>query len=753
MKKRVLSVILSAVLLTGCGISATESGQEVPNQEASEVDTQNSSDASDTSQETADTSDSEKSDAGDAAKKSLLGEEETIYYNPDIVPSVPDYTVEKDLSNVVLNQNQRYTFFPDYESIYFDAAKVRDLISKNGFVVVKRNYDEFFDIYESNRYNQTPSFITVDSLMHTYHLYFSYLMKNCEKSYLSEEIKTLSRQMLSESEAQCEELKDTDWYNAAVSNMAFFYIGCKLLGVDVDMPVALEADKETINHEYDKIMAAEGIDECAISNMLEDYSQYKPRGYYEGDEQLEQYFRGMMWYGRISYKLDTEAFARSAALQTLAISKNVDKWESIYNITSFFAGKSDDPGYMELIDLMKTAYGKLPDTSDLKDEAAFNTLFESMQKLDPPQVNSIPVLEGNDPIILSYRFMGQRFTIDAAIMQRLVYSAVEENKDGDRRYLPDTLDTAAALGSKKAFEILSENGATEYKNYTDNLTIVSDKFNNSDASLWNASLYAGWLNTLRPLFETRGKGYPSYMQSDEWQKKNLEAFAGSYCELKHDTILYAKQVMAEMGGGDEEEMDDRGYVDPEPVVYSRLKFLSEKTKEGLESYGMISDSAKEDMDKLTEIAGTLLTISEKELVNESLSDDDYEFIRCYGGYIEHFWREVNQEKYEGDLVYSYQAPCPIVADIATDPNGTVLEVGTGGADAVYVVFPIDGELHIASGSVYSFYQFETDISNRYTDSMWQQMLSGGYLDEDYNWVEVENKVEQPEWTSSYRVGY
>ena len=81
-----------------------------------------------------------------------------------------------------------------------------------------------------------------------------------------------------------------------------------------------------------------------------------------------------------------------------------------------------------------------------------------------------------------------------------------------------------------------------------------------------------------------------------------------------------------------------------------------------------------------------------------------------------------------------------------------MEVGTGEADAVYVVFPIDGELHVGKGSVYSFYQFETGISDRLTDSQWRGMLAGGYYDDDYNWIEVENPITQPEWTQSYRIG-
>ena len=368
-----------------------------------------------------------------------------------------------------------------------------------------------------------------------------------------------------------------------------------------------------------------------------------------------------------------------------------------------------------------------------------------------PSINSIPVMDGEETVIPSYRFMGQRFTIDGAIMQKLIYDNVGANSDGQNRMLPDTLDTPAALGSEAALEILTEQGATDYEGYVDNLQEVSAKFNNSDPTFWNASLYAGWLNTLRPLLEEKGEGYPSYMTNKEWTKKNLEAFAGSFAELKHDTILYSKSPMAEMGDGEQEILDDRGYVDPQPVIYSRFKFLSEKTKEGLEGFGMISDSAKEDLDRLSTIAGTLLTISEKELKNDALTDDDYEFIRSYGGDIEHFWREVNRND-EDPIVESLQAPCPVIADIATDPNGTVLEVGTGKADAVYVVFPIDGELHIGKGGVYSFYQFEHPMNDRLTDTKWRQMLSGGYLDDDYNWIEVENPIEQPEWTQSYRLG-
>ncbi len=345
--------------------------------------------------------------------------------------------------------------------------------------------------------------------------------------------------------------------------------------------------------------------------------------------------------------------------------------------------------------------------------------------------------------------MGQRFTIDAAIMQRLVYSAVEETEDGDKRMLPDTLDVAAALGSDRAYEILENEGKTGYPRYDENLMLMKQHFNNDDPALWNASLYSGWLNTLRPMFVVKGEGYPSFMTGSKWIDKDLETFAGSFAELKHDTILYSKQVIAEMGGPEElDGIDDRGYVEPEPVVYGRLINIVKKTVAGLDDYGMLSDGCREDLERLDVMAQMLLSISEKELKNEDRDAQDYEFIKNYGGDLEHFWSEANSDLNDEMLGYSYQAPGQVVADIATDPNGAVLEVGTGTADTIYVVFPVDGELHIGSGSVYSFYQFVSD--ERLTDSRWREMLSGGYLDDNWEWVEVDGAPEKPAWTQNIR---
>lgn len=666
-------------------------------------------------------------------------------YHADLVPCVPEYAVEADLSNIV-NAN-RYSF----------SEQQIDMLVSNGFYVSKDGYaNEFFQIYEENRYFQFANFVTVDSLMHTYHLYFSYLLRNTEKQYLSAALSDVSGAMLSESLAQYEVLKGSEWEEAARRNVVFFAVGARLQDDTAEIP---EFAAEIAEKELQLIGRADGIAASPLLNSDEDYSQYKPRGYYDGDEQLERYFRAMMWYGRIGFLQKNELADRSALLMTLALNKGpIQQWESIYSVTSFFAGASDDLGYYEYLPVIAEAYGEKFTLEDLiGNDDAWRRFHELTAGLEPPVINSLSDvryrredLDSEDTRELNYRFMGQRFSIDAAIMQSLISDAVLENGRGELRMLPDVLDVPAALGSDTALNILEAQGDTEYEGYPENMEELRRQYNNASPELWSASLYACWLDTLRPLLTEKGEGYPFFMQTQSWLQKDLETFAGSYTELKHDTVLYSKQVLAEMGGG-EEEVDDRGYVQPEPLIYAKFSLLAKQTADGLASYGMISDTDLENLQRLEDLANRLVVISEKELLNETLTDEEYELIRGYGGSLEHFWMEAIRDQAESEYIMAAEFPCPLVVDIASNLEGSVLEAATGRASEVYVAVPVDGTIRICSGAVYSFYQFEWPLNDRLTDTQWRQMM--GWEMDDNNEYGQTVEIAQPDWTQEYRAGY
>lgn len=625
--------------------------------------------------------------------------------------NVSPYALSGDLSELV-----------NLDQFYFSAEQARSL-QKNLFFAEKGWSDEFFEIYEQNRYGLVPNFVTVDSLMHTYHLYFSHLLKKTEREHLYDALCALTKDMLSESMAQYDDLAGTNWQSDARRNVAYFAVAQALLDESFTPPSYVEND---VSRELRAIDAAEGITRSAVSEQLIDYSQFAVRGYYEGDAVLEPYFRAMMWYGQINFAQKEDKLNRSALLMTLAMQKHFGAWQELYTVTSFFAGASDDLGYYEYLPAIQQSYGGLPSARSLiGNDDAYAAFAAAIGKLSPPAINSVPVFQTEEGDLgemnKGFRFMGQRFSLDAAVMQNLVYRAVGENGEGDVRLLPDPLDVMAALGSDVAYDILDEAGATDYENYTENLYAMRDVIEQTPENFFSASLSSGWLYTLKPLLEEKGDGWPSFMQTNAWARKNLETFAGSYTELKHDTVLYAKQVIAEMGGG-WEERDDRGYVEPEAEVYARFADLCEQTAQGLSRLELLSSEDAESLARLKELAERLETISRKELRGETLTDDEYELIRAFGGTLEHFWIEAMQDESESDWLSARELPAAIVTDIATDPNGTILQIATGNPARIYVVVPVDGTLRVAVGAVYDYYQFESPMGTRMTDSGWRQQI-------------------------------
>ena len=656
-----------------------------------------------------------------------------------VTPTVASYTIEPGLANVATTKQ---TSMQD---------SVKSVLSEHGFAIAEGSYYEFHEAYERNRYMFRRNFVTTDSLMHTYHLYFAHLLKKVESNYLYNDLAAMSKAMLEASTAQYEQLKGTEWEEAAKRNMAFFAVGACLqdpaTAVPTDVSSAVSAELASIN-------AANTMADSPITGALEDYTQYVPRGYYEETPTLQAYFRTMMWYGRMNFTQKDESLDRSALLMTIALNEGSKAtWESIYALTSFFAGASDDCGYYEYMPLIDAIYGEGATAKDLVgNDGAWKRYHELTAEMPAPQINSMVVEdkgEGADHTddIKGYRFMGQRFTIDANIMQYLVYSQVGKNSAGGTREMPDALDVPAAMGSDEALGILESQGATDYDKYPEHMDELRQTIDNAPDTLWSGSLYSQWLYTLKPLLEPKGEGYPTFMQSPAWMRKNLQTYLGSYTELKHDTVLYAKQMMVEMGGGPEPE-DDRGYVEPEPDVFSRLASLTDATSTGLASYGKLDAEDQANLDLLESMTRSLATIATKELSGEAITAEEYELIRTIGGQLEHFWEEVHKNEAGGKRLTTREYPAAIVTDIATNPNmGSVLEIGTGMISTMYVVVPIDGQLHVASGPVYSFYQFEQPQDQRLTDTTWREMM--GIEQASDGKYHKESKIQPPSWIQPY----
>ncbi len=654
-----------------------------------------------------------------------------------------DYTLPVDLAGVQ---------FAD--QIQFSEAQ-RQLLSQNGFVVLPpkpSEYREFYQVYEAGRYDFRPVFITTDSIYHVYHLLFDKMLRDLERDSFIATLNSLTTTMLNASYQQYGTLKGTALEEPALRNVAFFAVAAQLLG----LPDAVPSEAtDLVNAELALINGTAGPQVSPIwdradlpedKNLIEDYSQYIPRGHYTRSEELKKYFRTMMWYGRLTYRLKDEFETRRALLMTQTIrtavtadgTPAVTLWQNIYEPTTFIVGKADDLSFFEYGALMDSVFGANADPKSFADDAKFAAFMEAAKTLPPPQVNSmwVWIWEDKEQATKGFRFMGQRFTLDAYVFGQVIWRKV--GTDTKPRGLPKGLDFMAAMGSEEAYDILKEMGENQYANYDTQLAKVRKEIAGLQTDSWTQNLYWSWLYALQPLLAPKDTRYPAFMQTQAWTRKDLHTALGSWTELKHDTILYAKQVMAEMGGGGAEQ-PPHSYVEPNPEAYARLLALAAMTEDGLIQRGLLSDLTRGNLENLISELGFLQRMSEAEMNGTQISDDDYWHMYYWGGVLEQFTLAAADMEPGVDRPILEDQKAALIADVATGlaPDGSLvaLEEAIGQPTIIYIVLP-GQPTRLATGAVFSYYEFPVPVSGRMTDEQWQGMVEAGSNPPVLDWTKL-----------------
>lgn len=500
-------------------------------------------------------------------------ERNTIQYEPKVKP----YIINSDLSNIV--NIEQYGDFTHEQ---------KELIAKNGFVVVSSNEEQLFYIYENNEYLKLPSFVTTDSVLQVFHLFFDYSLRILETEKLMLPLKQMTDSMLKKSIVLYNQIKAPQLKTAALKNIAYFAVAQKALGEEYPSVIPDEA-KKLAELEFALVEGAAGIAKSNIFPFDLDYSQYKPRGHYTRNEEFEKYFRAMMWYGQAPFpvfkatpdgkvELNVEQTAQ-ALLITYCMFCNIDGssdielWEKIYEPTVFYVGNTDDLNLYQYKDLLISIYGEEPDIEKLLEPHYIERLYSGAKLLPEPQIQA-KWISVDIPSGLQFRFMGQRYIPDSDIMQNLVEPII--------RPVPRGLDVMGVLGSERASDLLINKykEGEKWEEYKSRFAEQKSRFSKLPEETWHSNMYYGWLWTLRGLLKSFGDGYPSFMTNEAWEDKSLSTALASWAEMRHDTILYAKPTGAECGEGEEPPVI-KSYVEPNIEVYNRLLGLTSYARENL----------------------------------------------------------------------------------------------------------------------------------------------------------------------------
>lgn len=711
-KKRILSLVLGLIYIVAVMLSGSGCSGEIQPEDGKTGDNV--------------TIENAEADSQKAAEALTLNYESTIkvpFEETQYTASVPEYSIKADLSNIS-NLKQFGSF----------TEKQKELLAKNGFVVIPSKEEQLFYIYENNEYLLAPSFVTVDSVLQVYHVFYDYSLRRLETEVLAAELKDLTGSMLKKCILLYESLENEALKELELKNIAYFGVAGMALGMELPADMPDKAKKLTLE-EYGLMEGQGGYVQSAIFPFQLDYSQYKPRGHYTKNDELKMYFKAMMWYGQAPFPVFRSGAERDeeqtlqALLMTYSLlsggKHDLERWQNIYEPTSFYVGKSDDLNILDYGRLLVSVYGDNPDINRLNDRDKLDLLYEAIKELPEPAIMP-KYTTVSTPSGKQFRFMGQRYIADSEIMQELV--------EPYKRPVPKGLDVMAVLGSKRAYDLLfniyEEN--KKWERYTEAFNTMKTKFDNLDKDRWQSNMYFGWLWSLKGLLKQFGEGYPSFMRTEAWQDKSLSTALGSWSELRHDTVLYGKGCAAECGGGDMPPQV-RGYVEPNVELYEKLLWLTRYSRENLKERDILRGELESRMESFEYLLEFLIRCSVKELKNEELSNDEYYQLLTYGGLLEHLTASLSEDGYKWFQITSEtERNMAVIADIHTVPSGGVLEVGVGPANEIYAVVPIGGELYITRGAVFSYYEFISD--NRLTDEEWQKMHKDGRQPEQQEWI-------------------
>ncbi len=624
----------------------------------------------------------------------------------------------------------------DVKGLLKDPA-VRKALLRQGFVIVPSDIPRFSAAYDSQMYSGTPVFMTTDAAYDAWHLVFDKVLRSLETKVLLPRLEELVAGMLANARRQRRDLQGTPLADPAQRVVTMLQLAGRTLGLKVG---ALD---DVGRAELTLINAHDGLDRSPLLGTDIDYSLYTPRGHYTRTRALTRFFVAMSVLGQTAFALPgalqndgtraDDSGLRLAALAARTLvgdAKLEGLWRDIYEPTAFLVGLSDDYTPFELATAIESAQpGAMTDPAALAQDATIESVAAALASARQVRI---------DPERPAVRLMGTRFVVDSFVLDQLL--APNVGTEEQPRLLPSPLDLAAAFGSDFAYAIQRDAGETAYAHYDDQMAVMRAAVAARPDEAWGSTVYDAWLAAIEPMWLPHGTAFPDFMQGDAWKAKDQQTGFGSYAELKHDTILYTKQAVGEMGG-DGPDKSPRSWVEPDPVPFARLQAMADLERQGLSSRGLLNKPLDKLLADYSDLAGFLARVAADELAGRSINKADNSRLLYMGGELEDLWWRTSQVQTSGQPGFpTPDDPSGVVADIASGRDQatdtiTVVETATGYVDQLLVLVPDDkGRFHVALGGVYSYYEFHQPVSDRLTDEAWHSMLASGEVPPRPDWI-------------------
>ncbi len=650
-------------------------------------------------------------------------------------------------------------------------------LEEQSFVVSNRiRYKSFAKALRTIYKRDLPLYISSDLLLRGLHRSYDILLKQIEMDAVIPALKTMLREMHGEMASLEDSYAELSQFEQPLRDVDYYLtVPMRLLDMEV------EPYYDTNVHRVDttlQLIQGREMNYYPIFSEVDrkiDFSQFKPRGHYTDRQQLKEYFKAMMWLGRIELYLKTpdsrvyNMLSDSARFQigwrqtitsymmreARSRSEQVETYQAVDETIRFLVGESDNIRFSDLNRLQRAVdFENLESLADSSVYGAVRQEIENQPDMGQRILSQVLMADPTTPESIeparAFMFSGQRFIIDSYIMGKLVHDHV------NGRLLPKSADVLYTLGNNQALPLLEEEIDTYGNPYSRQLAALRHLVDQYGNDYWNSSFFTMWLQAIRalnpPSEDRQINRQPEFMQSEGWTRKTMTTQLASWAELRHDNLLYAKQSYT---GGIVCEYP-KVLVEPVPGFYDAIKTLSGNAKKRFRELSLLSDHRK---DRITEyfgemqgIADTLGTVAEKTLSGEAVKVEEEHFLKSIayeqeshlcgvqveltGWFKKLFYGHSDNALLDQDLV---------VADVHTAPTdragnmvGYVMHAGTGPLNLAVVQTEMPNDTtYTFAGPVMSYYEHVTTNFERLTDEEWE------------NSVLEHEETTRPTWNDGY----
>jgi hypothetical protein len=626
-------------------------------------------------------------------------------------------------------------------NLRLNAAEMATLTGQGFVITGRQSFPTFFDGYRNIYVEDLPVFVSADAVLHAVHRSYDSLLMSIETATLIPKLKGLLQAMQAALPARAalfppETVADVDEYLTVARG---------LLG---EIPnLAVSGSIDTVRALVSKAQAAQGIEDVMLFGELHgiDFSQFTPRGHYADAGTLQHYFQASMWLGRIDLRLLTQdkqggiRFHRrpyaAATLLADLVADQTAAWQIVDDTLRGFVGESDNMLPTDFARLQQDlGAASLAATLANTDDQIAQAIISGGYGIQRIASQLLFVESGNEgaPLDRTFLLLGQRFVIDSQVLSNVVYDRIKS-----LRLMPNPLDVAfAALGNADAAGLLRAD-LIAYPDYVGALHDARTLVDQHEPAFWQKSLYGNWMSALRAMSPPADlsspalMGLPSVVGTDAWSRRVLQTQLGSWTELRHDNLLYAKQSYTGIPACSFPD----AYVEPVPALWGALADFAKRGQELTQT--MSNDAVGAYFSSLAatttmlkgmaeaQLTGTPFTAEQMAFINNAIEYKDVSVVcttvkRPAGWYPQLFFSPDDADKQDTIVADVHTQP----ADEGGNPVGKVLHVGTGYPRLMVATFETCEGPRAYAGMVSSYFETITQDFMRLTDAEWTTMLAG-----------------------------